>query len=622
MKVREKRKIPEKTLQSTASSGTIPTCEGPVARPGIEPGSPWWEASVLTAQPPCGPESCKWVPKTGRTVETSPQREQAELGARYLEERLGILSDKTSGAPAAARIVSYRTARSSLPVRFPRTEGSSFTCHALKFPNRFKGGRKRRTQESTITARQSAKGYSTHLAGPTAQRPAVGASTQSPWCGYVAPFTVRGTTELPGQPAAVLVRQPRPEAYPTLLLQLHKTIDQCFGRWLTRCKHRSIISHTCSTGEKSGYLTGQGMESTSWSLHYPLRRQTLLRLLSALILKRGPSENTDFTILLLNIDIPGTFDNVSKANGAVDTARKAREIAKLSQGVPILPCGSGLLSPREQAALQRRLSIPVPGIVPFGLRHSLASDSQTNPNHSQKRLYRSRSHPSKAKHQSVRIHGYPPTPRHLTELLHPYPSQYLFDGSIEDFVVIAAEEVDGTVASVDDCASLVAVDAGSDVGVTAEEVDGTIPIRNDGTELVEVDDAIHQTTQDPPIQEIYSEGRGDDEKTKEFPVLSPCPWNHLDHTTQHAYHLQTYEMHGLRWDEENIPYEGIPPMAGFAPYCSECTDRLKVQKCMCSNVRRSWRYRSARTCSTVWKLEPTMLVCGLKAYLMCVQRYV
>ncbi|KAJ8870838.1 hypothetical protein PR048_027138 [Dryococelus australis] len=32
--------------------GTIPTCGNPVIRPGIEPGSPWWEASVLTSQPP------------------------------------------------------------------------------------------------------------------------------------------------------------------------------------------------------------------------------------------------------------------------------------------------------------------------------------------------------------------------------------------------------------------------------------------------------------------------------------------------------------------------------------------------------------------------------------------
>ncbi|KAJ8890999.1 hypothetical protein PR048_010508 [Dryococelus australis] len=43
---------PEKTRRPTASSGTIPTCENPVTRPGIEPGLPRWEASVLAAQPP------------------------------------------------------------------------------------------------------------------------------------------------------------------------------------------------------------------------------------------------------------------------------------------------------------------------------------------------------------------------------------------------------------------------------------------------------------------------------------------------------------------------------------------------------------------------------------------
>ncbi|KAJ8891115.1 hypothetical protein PR048_010626 [Dryococelus australis] len=44
--------IPEKTRRPAASAGTIPTCENPgVTRPEIEPGSPWWDASSLTAQP-------------------------------------------------------------------------------------------------------------------------------------------------------------------------------------------------------------------------------------------------------------------------------------------------------------------------------------------------------------------------------------------------------------------------------------------------------------------------------------------------------------------------------------------------------------------------------------------
>ncbi|KAJ8870479.1 hypothetical protein PR048_029501 [Dryococelus australis] len=44
---------PEKTRRPVASYSTIPTCENPgVTRPGIEPGSPWWEASRLTTQPP------------------------------------------------------------------------------------------------------------------------------------------------------------------------------------------------------------------------------------------------------------------------------------------------------------------------------------------------------------------------------------------------------------------------------------------------------------------------------------------------------------------------------------------------------------------------------------------
>ncbi|KAJ8898244.1 hypothetical protein PR048_003604 [Dryococelus australis] len=48
-----KRETLEKTCRPAASSGTIPTCENAgVNQQGIEPGSPWWEASSLTAQPP------------------------------------------------------------------------------------------------------------------------------------------------------------------------------------------------------------------------------------------------------------------------------------------------------------------------------------------------------------------------------------------------------------------------------------------------------------------------------------------------------------------------------------------------------------------------------------------
>ncbi|KAJ8891255.1 hypothetical protein PR048_010771 [Dryococelus australis] len=52
----EQPKIPEKTRRPAASSGTIPNCENPaVTRSGIEPGSPWWEASLLIVQPPRSP---------------------------------------------------------------------------------------------------------------------------------------------------------------------------------------------------------------------------------------------------------------------------------------------------------------------------------------------------------------------------------------------------------------------------------------------------------------------------------------------------------------------------------------------------------------------------------------
>ncbi|KAJ8868953.1 hypothetical protein PR048_030494 [Dryococelus australis] len=55
IKGRGKREMPENTRRPATPSGTIPTCENPVIRPGIEPGSPWWVASVLVAQLPWPP---------------------------------------------------------------------------------------------------------------------------------------------------------------------------------------------------------------------------------------------------------------------------------------------------------------------------------------------------------------------------------------------------------------------------------------------------------------------------------------------------------------------------------------------------------------------------------------
>ncbi|KAJ8885983.1 hypothetical protein PR048_012189 [Dryococelus australis] len=56
MKGRGKRDIPEKTRRPAALSDSSPTRKNPgVTWPGIEPGSPWWEASRLTGQPPRPP---------------------------------------------------------------------------------------------------------------------------------------------------------------------------------------------------------------------------------------------------------------------------------------------------------------------------------------------------------------------------------------------------------------------------------------------------------------------------------------------------------------------------------------------------------------------------------------
>ncbi|KAJ8880314.1 hypothetical protein PR048_016780 [Dryococelus australis] len=55
---------PRKPASRLASPGTIPTCENPgVNGPGIEPCSPWWRVSSLTAQPPPPPVTSRFIRK-------------------------------------------------------------------------------------------------------------------------------------------------------------------------------------------------------------------------------------------------------------------------------------------------------------------------------------------------------------------------------------------------------------------------------------------------------------------------------------------------------------------------------------------------------------------------------
>ncbi|KAJ8881159.1 hypothetical protein PR048_017632 [Dryococelus australis] len=95
MKGRGKREIPEKSRRPTALSGTIPTCENTVTRPGNEPGSPCWEASVLISQPP-------WPLRSGYVVVrllASDQSEPGSIPGRVAPRfsRVGIVPDNAAG---------------------------------------------------------------------------------------------------------------------------------------------------------------------------------------------------------------------------------------------------------------------------------------------------------------------------------------------------------------------------------------------------------------------------------------------------------------------------------------------------------------------------------------------
>ncbi|KAJ8895590.1 hypothetical protein PR048_000926 [Dryococelus australis] len=85
-----KRENPKKTRRPTASSGTTRTCENTVTRPGIEPASPWWEASRLTAQPPW-PRKCRTA--TNASEMESPATNIFERGSQ-MRSRARVDGDK------------------------------------------------------------------------------------------------------------------------------------------------------------------------------------------------------------------------------------------------------------------------------------------------------------------------------------------------------------------------------------------------------------------------------------------------------------------------------------------------------------------------------------------------
>ncbi|KAJ8872209.1 hypothetical protein PR048_025811 [Dryococelus australis] len=69
------------------------------------------------------------------------------------------------------------------------------------------------------------------------------------------------------------------------------------------------------------------------------------------------------------------------------------------------------------------------------------------------------------------------------------------------------------------------------------------------------------------IKQVANSCSDKDEKNQSFHSLQPCTWQPLDRTMQQAYHLQMYEMHGLRWDEGNIPYNRVTNVLEEAIMC-------------------------------------------------------
>ncbi|KAJ8872214.1 hypothetical protein PR048_025816 [Dryococelus australis] len=115
-----KREIQEKTRRPTASSGTMPTCENPgETLPWIEPGSPWWEASSLTAQPP-RPLSCTCICSSLSGISGVKRSRRLNMGvlrpgegeARIRTQNLPRL--KTGGAPTSCATRGRRFPRAKI----------------------------------------------------------------------------------------------------------------------------------------------------------------------------------------------------------------------------------------------------------------------------------------------------------------------------------------------------------------------------------------------------------------------------------------------------------------------------------------------------------------------------
>ncbi|KAJ8880533.1 hypothetical protein PR048_017003 [Dryococelus australis] len=114
----EKREIPEKTRRPAASSGTIPTCE----KPGIEPGSPRWEAGSLTATPPRPPYF--WRVRVWHRYRNSDRQCYAALCVpdRWLELASLIRAAITARIPLPQLSIMrplYRTVQHSLTLLLP-----------------------------------------------------------------------------------------------------------------------------------------------------------------------------------------------------------------------------------------------------------------------------------------------------------------------------------------------------------------------------------------------------------------------------------------------------------------------------------------------------------------------
>ncbi|KAJ8878402.1 hypothetical protein PR048_018980 [Dryococelus australis] len=139
-KMAGEREIPDKTRRPAALSGTITTCEIPGATPpGIETGSPWWEAISLTTTPPPSPMPIKKNQRNSFTTKMRYDVNTARL-ARRSDETVEVRVSVARIAPSELSCVVLTNQTSAAYPSILQSDVAALNSFRLDFCKEYCGG--------------------------------------------------------------------------------------------------------------------------------------------------------------------------------------------------------------------------------------------------------------------------------------------------------------------------------------------------------------------------------------------------------------------------------------------------------------------------------------------------